>query len=153
MATALAVAALMPHYTSPWRDTRSLAKAAEEIDKIVPSGSPIAVIGEPPLAFYLHQRGHPSFDRATLTELDAQGSPALVVSGFYARMAPNLRDGLRDRAPALETLGRYSVVPSDLRLIDDYGPFRAPAYRARPDSMYDLILFRYDPARRAPGRP
>lgn len=153
IAVAVVIAVAMPRFTSPWLDTRSLASVAAQIDAKVPPNVPVAVIGEPPLAFYLHQRGHPSFDRATLKELDANTSPVLVVSGFYARMAPTLREGLRDRASALEILGRFPVVPSDLRLIDDYGPFKAPDYRARPDSMYDVILFRYDPARRPSARP
>ncbi len=148
LAVGLMVAVLMPRATSPWLPTRALANVAEAIDRQVPAGAPVAVIGEPPLAFYLHQRGHPSFDRATLKELDSSTSPAFFVAGFYARKAPTLRDGLRERAPALQELGRFPIVPSDLRLIDDYGPFGAWAYRAHPDSMYDLILYRYDPARR-----
>ncbi|MEP7343694.1 MAG: glycosyltransferase family 39 protein [Gemmatimonadaceae bacterium] len=149
LASALTLAIVIPRSTSPWLSARSLASAAEEIDRQVPSGAPVAVIGEPSLAFYLHQRGHPSFDRATLKELDSNTTPALVVTGYYVRKAPNLRDGIRDRAPALEILGRFPVVPSDLRLIDDYGPVLAPAYRVHPDSMYDLILYRFDPARLA----
>ena len=148
LAAALTIAVFLPRATSPWRSTRSLATVAEMIDRQVPAGAAVAVIGEPPLAFYLQQRGHPSFDRTTLKELDRGTSPALVVAGYYARKAPNLRDGLRDRSPALEILGRFPVVPSDLRLIDDYGPAEAPVYRARPDSMYDLVLYRYDPSRR-----
>jgi len=153
LAASVLIAVAMPRFASPWFDTRSLASVAREIDAKVPPNAPVAVIGEPPLAFYLHRLGHPSFDRATLKELDGSTSPVLVASGFYARMAPTLRDGLRDREPALEILGRFPVIPSDLRLIDDYGPFRAPDYRTRPDSMYDVILFRYDPARRAPVSP
>lgn len=149
LAAALTLAVLMPRKMSPWRSTRSLADVAEAIDRQVPAGASIAVIGEPPLKFYLHQRGHPSFDRVTLKQLDSVTSPALVVSGYYARKAPSLRTELRDRSAALEILGRFPMVPSDLRLLDDYGPRWAPVYRARPDSMYDLMLYRYDPARRA----
>ena len=147
LAAALAIAVLMPRATSPWMATRSLANVAEMIDRQVPAGAAVAVIGEPPLAFYLQQRGHPSFDRTTLKELDRGTAPVLVVAGYYARKAANLRDGLRDRSSALEVLGRFPVVPSDLRLIDDYGPTQAPRYRALPDSMYDLVLYRYDPRR------
>jgi hypothetical protein len=148
---ALSVAVLMPRFIWPWLDTRSLANAAGAIDAKVPAGVPVAVIGEPSLAFYLHRRGHHSFDRSTLRELDASGSPVLVVTGVYARKAQVLRDGLRDRAHGLEILGRYPVDPSDLRLLDDYGSVDAPRYRARPDSMYDLILYRYDPSKRNVG--
>jgi hypothetical protein len=35
-----------------------------------------------------------------------------------------------------------------LRLIDDYSPAGAQQYRLLPDTMYDLVLYRYDPARR-----
>lgn len=148
LAVAVVIALGLPRPTSAWRPGRSLAAAADAIDRQVAPGTPVAVIGEPGLAFYLHQRGHPAFGRATLKELDSSNVPALVVAGHYARKAPTLRDGLRDRAPALEVLGRYPVVPSDLRLIDDYSPAGAQQYRLLPDTMYDLVLYRYDPARR-----
>lgn len=152
LGAAVSIAILIPRHTQWWRDNRSLAMVAAGVDRSIPAGAPIAVIGEPPLAFYLHLLGHAAFDRVTLKELDGGTVPVYVIAGRYAQAARSLRDGLRERASVLDTLGRFPMVPSDLRLLDDYGPFRAPAYRAHPDSSYDLVLFRYDPARRVVDR-
>jgi hypothetical protein len=136
---------LFPGPANPWRETRDLANVAAAIDARVPAGEPLPVIGEPSLAFYLHRRGHASFGRATLKELDESAKPVYFVAGYYTRKAPVLVDGLRERQPRLELLGRYPMQASDLRLLDDYPPDRVSAYRARPDSMYDVLLYRYTP--------
>ncbi len=152
LAGSLAIAMAMPSRSSAWRSARGLAEAAETIDTLVPRGAPVAVIGEPPLAFYLHQRGHPSFDRTVLPDLDRATTPMYVVTGHYARRAPSLRDGLAERRVAIEPIGRIPVDPTDLRLFDDYSPGGAVAYRQHPDTMYDLVLFRFDPSKRHPAK-
>lgn len=139
------VGVAMPAPTSPWRSARAMADAASRIASRLAPGSPVTVIGEPPLAFYLHTAGHASFERGVTKTIEASSVPVNVVTGFYARRAPVLERWLADHASQLEPLGRFPVDPTDLRLIDDYGPDRALAYRARPDTMYDLVLYRYRP--------
>jgi hypothetical protein len=39
--------------------------------------------------------------------------------------------------------------PTDLRLLDDFGPLRGRLYRGRPDDSYDLMLLHDLPP--APG--
>jgi hypothetical protein len=104
------------------------------------------VLGEPPLAFYLHQRGHPAFRRVTLDLLDAQTEPGFLVVGRYASAAPALRNGLAERAQRLTVLDTISIVPTDLRLLDDFVPGLATRYREQPDGRYALILYRHTPA-------
>jgi hypothetical protein len=132
-------------HSDPWRSARALAEAADRIGAEIPSGAPVMVLGEPPLAFYLHQRGHPAFRRITLRELDAQTEPGYLVVGLYASSAPNLRTGLAERAPRLTTLDTIPVVPTDLRLLDDFPPSLATRYRSQPDGTYELVLYRHTP--------
>jgi 4-amino-4-deoxy-L-arabinose transferase-like glycosyltransferase len=132
-------------HSDPWRSARALADAADRIGVHVPAGAPVMVLGEPPLAFYLHQRGHPAFRRVTLRELDAQTQPGYLVVGLYAYSAPNLRTGLAERASRLTTLDTIPVVPTDLRLLDDYRPALATRYRSEPDGTYELVLYRHTP--------
>ena len=103
------------------------------------------VLGEPPLAFHLHQRGHPAFGRVTLGVLDAQTKPGYLLVGRYASSAPALRSGLAARAQRLTLLDTVWIVPTDLRLLDDLTPRLATRYRQRPDDRYELFLYRHVP--------
>jgi dolichyl-phosphate-mannose-protein mannosyltransferase len=132
-------------HSNPWRSARSFAAAADSIGALVPEGAPVMVLGEPALAFYLHQRGHPAFGRVTLSALDAQTEPGYLIVGRYASSAPVLRTGLAERAPRLTLLDTISIVPTDLRLLDDLVPELATRYRERPDGRYELVLYRYVP--------
>ncbi|MGQ0647590.1 MAG: ArnT family glycosyltransferase [Gemmatimonadaceae bacterium] len=134
--------------SSPWRPTRSLPDAAAAMDAALPAGTPVSVIGEPALAFYLHQRGHASFERTTMEALDTLGQPRYVVAGIYLRRAPLVRERFESRRERLELLGRFPLgAPSDLRLLDDFRPDSARRWVTRRDSTYDLLLFRYTPPR------
>lgn len=133
-------------YSDPWRTARSFAAAADTISTLVPAGARVMVLGEPPLAFYLHQRGHPAFGRVTLKELDALTEPGYLIAGRYAMSAPVLRSGLAERANRLTLIDTIAVVPTDLRLLDDHPPALATRYRERMDGRYELVLYRYVPA-------
>ena len=133
-------------HSDPWRPTRSFAAAADSISALIPAGAPVMVLGEPPLAFYLHQRGHPAFGRVTFDMLDTRTEPGFLVVGRYASSAPFLRTGLAERAHRLSLVDTISVDPTDLRLLDDLTPGVAAGYRARPDGRYALVLYRHTPS-------
>lgn len=136
-------------HSDPWRPARSFAAAADSISAQIPAGVPVMVLGEPSLAFYLHQRGHPAFRRVTATMLDAQTEVGYLVVGRYASAAPALRARLDARAQRLTLLDTFSFVPTDLRLLDDFAPAKATSYREQPDGRYELLLYRHLPT--APG--
>jgi 4-amino-4-deoxy-L-arabinose transferase-like glycosyltransferase len=132
--------------SDPWRPTRGLPAAAVAMDAQLPAGAPVSVLGEPALAFYLHRLGHPSFERTTMEALDSLSAPRYVVAGIYLRRAPRVRERFEARRDRLEQLGRFPAgLPSDLRLLDDFRPDTAARWMARPDTTYDLLLFRYTP--------
>jgi hypothetical protein len=133
-------------HSNPWRPARSFAAAADSISALIPAGAPVMVLGEPPLAFYLHQRGHPSFSRVTVNMLDTQTEPGYLVVGRYAASAPALRTRLAERAQRLTLIDSISVEPTDLRLLDDLVPPLATQFRERPDGRYGLVLYRHTPA-------
>jgi 4-amino-4-deoxy-L-arabinose transferase-like glycosyltransferase len=132
--------------SDPWRPTRGLPAAAVAMDAQLPAGAPVSVLGEPALAFYLHRLGHPSFERTTMEALDSLSAPRYVVAGIYLRRAPRVRERFEARRDRLEQVGRFPAgLPSDLRLLDDFRPDTAARWMARPDTTYDLLLFRYTP--------
>lgn len=135
-----------PDPSDPWRPTRGLPDAAAAIDAAIPPGVPVSVLGEPALAFYLHQRGHPSFERTILEALDSLPESRYVVAGIYLRRAPRLRERFLARGDRFELLDRFPAGrPSDLRLLDDFRPDTASRWMVNPDSTYDLLLYRLSP--------
>ncbi|MCI0437046.1 MAG: glycosyltransferase family 39 protein [Gemmatimonadetes bacterium] len=133
---------LFPPAGNPWRPARTMAEAAAGIAGHVPAGSPVLVIGEPPLAFYIHTSGRPAFGRVTLADLDSVRADTWFVTGVYADRAPNLERGIAERADRLTRIGSFPIDPNDLRLLDDMRPDAARAYRAAPDTTFDVTLYR-----------
>lgn len=132
--------------SNPWRPTPGLAVVAQAIDAAIPPGAPVSVLGEPALAFYLHRRGHASFERTTLESLDSLTVARYLVTGVYLRRSASMRTNLEERRGRLETVGRYPVgIPSDLRLLDDFTPDSASQWIQSPDSTYDVLLYRLAP--------
>lgn len=145
-ALVLVVAVRSPRSANPWSDSRSLARAADSIATFIPAGTRVRVVGEPPLAFYLHRRGRPSFEDPTYESLQALTSPTVLVTGIYTQRSPVLRDFFAARGAQLQLLGTAPFEPSDLRVLDDFGPLGAAAWRAHPDSTYLLHVWNYTPA-------
>ncbi|MBK8248082.1 MAG: glycosyltransferase family 39 protein [Gemmatimonadetes bacterium] len=136
----------MPDPSSPWRASRGLVEAAEQLSDRVPVGEPISVMGEPALAFYLHRRGHPAWERGTLEALDTLATPRYLVTGIYQRRAPLIQKRFEERADQLELLARFPAgLPSDLRLLDNFLPDSARVWMTHPDTTYDLLLYRFTP--------
>jgi hypothetical protein len=130
--------------SSPWRPTPELERAAAVLDAQLPRGVPVHVMGEPALAFYLHRRGHPSFGRTTMEGLDSIPGSSYLVTGVYLRRAPRLRERFAERQDRIEALARVPIgAPSDLRLLDDFKPDSARRWIVRPDTTYDLLLYRF----------
>ncbi len=142
-AVVVAVAALaIPNPGNPWRSSRGMAEAAAAMESIIPAGSRVIVIGEPALAFYLHLANRPAFERIenidALADIDA---PIFVVTGVYAKRAPPLREGLQKLGNRLTPIETFPVVPSDVRLLDDFRPQDAGRFRAAPDETFAVTLY------------
>jgi 4-amino-4-deoxy-L-arabinose transferase-like glycosyltransferase len=116
---------------NPWRYARDLDNVAAGIAQHVPDGQSVYVLGEPPLAFYVHTSGRPAFRRVGLPDLDTLTRDGYLVTGVYTDRAPNLARGMMARADRLTRLGEYRFIPNDLRLLDDFRPDRARV-SARP---------------------
>ncbi len=141
---------LLPDSSNPWRQSKSVAKAALEMEEIIPSGGRVIVIGEPTLAYYLHLANRPAFERshdtdARIIEIEKLSEPVYVVTGVYSDRAPQLRKGLARLGERLTLLKTFSMDPKDIRILDDFPPREARLFRQKPDKTYDLNLYRYSP--------
>jgi 4-amino-4-deoxy-L-arabinose transferase-like glycosyltransferase len=128
----------------PWRATRSHAVAAERIDKLVPQGARVYVIGEPTLVHYLQQRGRDVPLRVQAAEIDRLAPPAYLVTGVYVDRAPPLRNRVNRNAGRFTRVAELPFDPNDLRLLDDLRARAARRFRAARDTTFDLTLYRVD---------
>ncbi len=131
-----------------WRPADAMERAAVALTETIPVGARVVVLGEPALAFYLHRLGRPAFERTDSPEqVAAIDRSVFMVSGRYVHSAAFLRERiLGDLAPRLDELDTVQVVPRDLRVLDDLEPAAAASYLARPDSQFELVLYRLRPA-------
>jgi hypothetical protein len=135
-----------PDSTDPWRDSDDMRTAAAAMTPSIPAGAEVRVIWEPPVAYYLQLAGRQAFeDVDDISVLDTMTVERYLVTGIYVRRSPQLREGMERHAAELELLGRYPVRPTEIRILDDLSWQRARAYRAQPDSTFDLLLYRYRP--------
>jgi len=140
------IASLIPSSSNPWRPSRGASEAAAAMEKIIPTGERVIVIGEPSLAFYLHLANRPAFERIEdIALLDSIKAPVYLVTGVYADRAPTLREGLKKLNDRLVPLGKAPMSPKDIRVLDDFAPPDARLYRTQPDNTYDLKLYRLLP--------
>ena len=141
----LVAGAALPNGAQPWRK-RGMSDAAASFEQQIPVGSRVIAMIEPTIAYYLHRNGRPAFERtAQFSVLDTLTTPAYVITGIYVRRSKRLQKQLADRSDRLTPVASASVVPYDVRLLDDLAPAEARRYRTRPDSTFDLRLFRYEP--------
>ena len=141
---------LLPDSSNPWRQSKSVAKAARAMEEIIPSGSRVIVIGEPALAYYLHLANRPAFERtndsgARIIELEKLHTPVYVVTGVYSNRAPSLRERLKRLGNRLILLKTFAMDPKDIRVLDDFVPRDARLFRQNPDQTYNLRLYRFSP--------
>jgi 4-amino-4-deoxy-L-arabinose transferase-like glycosyltransferase len=130
---------------NPWRPRRSIADAAAAMERIIPNGERVIVVGEPAAAFYLHLSGRPAFDEPPPESIHDIRERSFLVTGPYAHMGP-LRVEMERLGDRLQMLSRYPIDPGDLRLLDDYPPAEARRFRAQPDEDFALTLYRLAPA-------
>jgi 4-amino-4-deoxy-L-arabinose transferase-like glycosyltransferase len=134
----------------PWRAYDPGRESAARISALIGPATPVAVVGEPSVAFYLRRKGHPVFgDITSPAMLDTLSAPHFVVAGVYARRTRALREALASRE-GLRYLARFPVEPTEIRLLDDLSTDAARAYRAAPDSTFDLQLYSLGAAERLP---
>jgi len=140
--TVFAIAGLMPNPSNPWRSSKSVSQAAAAMQTIIPPGSRVIVVGEPPLAFYLHLSNRPAFERVEdMAVLESLPTAVYIVTGAYAKCAPKLREGLKKLNNRLVPLGTFKMEPKDIRVLDDFLPREARLFRTHADSTYDLMLY------------
>lgn len=139
-----------PNKPGIWAPATGSRDAAARLMPYLSKDSVVFVTAEPNLAFYFQRAGYRTFCIQHLAfNAGAQDplmykttNPVYVIGGKYAREEP-------DWLPLLNALpGRYQLVtrvpmpPSDVRLLDDKSPREVLAFKAHPDSSYDLELFR-----------
>ena len=143
LAIALISPRVRPDVANPWRHGEALRTAATQLEAFIPLGARVTVIGEPALAFYLHRAGRRAFESPTPEDVDTLTSDGYLITGVYTNRAKVLRQAVDGRRSAMDSIASVHVEPNDLRLLDDARPAAARRYRARPDSTFDLTLFRF----------
>jgi hypothetical protein len=137
-----AITIFMPDPSDPWRSSRSVPDAAAAMQSVIPPGSRVIVIGEPPLAFYLHLANRPAFEQTEdVAGLEQLRTPVYLVAGTYAKISPITRKRLAQLGDRLVPLGTFPMTPTDVRLLDDLVPQRARLYRSEPGDRYDFALY------------
>jgi hypothetical protein len=145
------IALWLPDPSNPWQPSRDMPKAATAMKTVIPPNSRVIVIGEPSVAFYLHLAGRPAFDRLQdMDELKKLETPAYIVTGRYAKVAPPIRNGLKALGNRLVPLQTFPVNPREIRLIDDASPQKVYDFRANPDDSFDLTIYHLLPKSQAP---
>jgi 4-amino-4-deoxy-L-arabinose transferase-like glycosyltransferase len=145
-----ALAVVIPDASDPWRPSRSVSEAAAAVRNMIPPGQRVIVVGEPTVAFYLHLDGLLRFERVEdnvdrVTLLKKLRTPVFVVTGVYAKWAPELRKGLESLGNRLAVIGTFPMNPKDIRVLDDLPPLKARLFRVKPDNTYELTLYRFTP--------
>jgi 4-amino-4-deoxy-L-arabinose transferase-like glycosyltransferase len=152
MALVLVVSASLPDPSNPWRQSKSVAEAAQAMEESIPAGSRVVVVGEPTLAYYLHLAGRPAFETShdttdRLKEVEQLQSPVYLVTGVYTNWSPSLQACMKKLGERLTLLKTFTMHPKDLRLLDDFVPSDARRYVEEPDNTYDLRLYLCSPQR------
>jgi 4-amino-4-deoxy-L-arabinose transferase-like glycosyltransferase len=145
------VAFLLPDFSNPWRPSLSVSQAASAMKRLIPPKSRVMVVGEPALEFYLHLTDLEVLaavenNAARVEFLKGVREPLYLITGVYAKRAPDLRQGLEKLNGRLESLGTFSMHPKDVRILDDFDPQKAKFFLAAPDSTYDLTLYQLLPS-------
>lgn len=144
-----AMASCLPDPSDPWRPSRSVASAVEAMLPELPEGSRVVVLGDPSVAYYLHAAGRPAFESVNGDELpallEAATGPVYVVFTIYSRRTGAAERNLAEQGARLRLVGRYPLDPKDLRVLDDFRPGQARAFRADPSHAYDVELYEFRP--------
>lgn len=145
-----AVSLALPDPSDPWRATLDCRRAAASMLPLVPEGSRVIVLGEPNLAYYLQVAGRPALEVVLGKDLPAvlanTTETVYVVAGIYAKRGGSAEETGRQLGARFELLRREPFEPTDVRLLDDFAPRRAYAFRSRPTREYELALYRVGPA-------
>ncbi len=139
-----------PNKPGVWAPTTSSRDAAARLMPFMPKESVVFVTGEPNLAFYFQRAGYHTFCIQHLAfNVGAQDplvykttSPVYVIGGKYAREESDWFPILAAVPGRFQLVAQVAMQPSDVRLLDDKSPRETLAFKAHPDSTYDLDLFR-----------
>jgi hypothetical protein len=132
-----------PSVADPWRRGDAMRLAADSVLRLIPEGARVTVVGEPALAFYLHNAGRPAFESPTPDDIATMASTGFLITGVYTNRARVLRAAVDGRRAELDSVATVPVEPNDLRLLDDTRPPAARRYRSVPDRTFDITLFRF----------
>jgi dolichyl-phosphate-mannose-protein mannosyltransferase len=147
---ALAMGFHAPNKPSVWEPTTGSRDAVDRLMPYLSVESIVFVTGEPNVAFYFQRAGYHTFCIQHLAfNAGAQdplmyktSSPVYVIGGKYARDESDWLLILHAVPGRFQLVARVPMQPSDVRLLDDESPREALAFKAHPDSSYDLELFR-----------
>jgi 4-amino-4-deoxy-L-arabinose transferase-like glycosyltransferase len=145
-----AASTFLPDYSNPWRRSDGMREATKRMAEVIPPGSVVATPGEPSAAYYLNQLGRiapPNVVGAQVPELlESVSEPAYVVFGLYTRYG-RVQDALvEELGDRFVFIGSFELDVKDIRLLDDSRTGGARAHRTEPSGLFDLRLYRYDPA-------
>jgi 4-amino-4-deoxy-L-arabinose transferase-like glycosyltransferase len=134
-----------------WMATDSGRRAVETMSQRLPTDSIVFVHGAPEIAFYFQTHGIKTIpidspiDRPENTRYFRQGLLRhFLVTSIYSRWEPKSRELLQSLDGSLPLKGAYPLQPSDVRLLDDFDPSGAYAFRSHPTSAYTLQLYDLD---------
>lgn len=124
----------------PWRPTPAMRDVASAVAAAVPRGTPLTVLAEPALQFYLYSMGRTA-SASLAPETGTDRGKAFVAIGSYVDQVPNaeklLRSGVLGRPVAI-----FPFVPDDVHLLDDLPAPEARRYRRHPYPRYAVRLYR-----------
>ncbi len=128
----------------PWRPSDGVRRVADEMTGHIPEGQRVVVVGEPELAFYLHLRGRPAFERTESPDaVAAVDESVYLVTGRYVEVADVLRDGILVALDErLTPVARFGFLPKDIRILDDRSAQRGRELIRSGGDDFDLRLFR-----------
>jgi hypothetical protein len=133
-----------------WASSASSRDAAQELMKQIPAEATVFVVGEPQLGFYFRSAGYHTYSLHYLAFNQiapdpimyalSNSGPIYVIGGYYARDENNWRRILAAVPYRFQAVAKVPMIAGDIRLLDDFSPREAAAYKSNPDGRYNLDL-------------
>jgi 4-amino-4-deoxy-L-arabinose transferase-like glycosyltransferase len=134
----------------PWASTANSRDAAHKLMAQIPKDATVFVVGEPQIGFYFRSAGYHTYCLHYLAFNQiapdpimyalSNSGPIYVIGGYYARDEYNWRRILAAVPYRFQAVDKIPMTAGDIQLLDDFSPREAAAYKANPDSRYDLDL-------------
>ncbi len=141
----------VPFHPAPrtWMATDGTRLATTKMIDLLPKDGVVLVHGAPEVVFYLGRLGRravpidfPIDDPRVAHNFEDRSRAYFLVTSIYSERQPRSRVSLGRMKDQLQLLGKFSMEPSDIRLLDDFTPEDAWQYREQPREDYDLRVYR-----------